>query len=387
MTSASPSPAPRRRPRAASAFTLIELLVAGAVTAILVALMLTIVVNILRSWNQSQGHLATNATARQVFSELQQDIQAMLWRADGQVWLAATLQRPQQEYGDSAAHESAAYPEKRDKADWGPDSDSDYHGKPRDPSLSLRIPSGPATPLDQLRFGPAGVWLRFISTRSKPEGKSVGASAVSYQLVRRAPKKKSTYAMYDLQRITMTAAFKGDADDEDAPTASTAFGTGGYDLFAPAYHSYTDVNGARKSAKIRTTERKFSLGPDVIDFGVRIYEATSAFAFTEVFPIDRRSGATSAPSRLPFTYALCSRPGHLPPPGVNYLDQLGDITYGHARQMRFEFMIRVLTPEGVTKLRAYEDDPTRFPEQTWWEIAEAHSRVFTHVVAPLASPL
>jgi hypothetical protein len=374
MTSSRPaSTRPRARPTAA--FTLVELLVASAVTAVLVTIMLGVTLNTLRAWNQSQGLLATNAVARQVFGELTQDLQGLMQRTDGQVWLAATVQRPQERYGDAAGHEQEAYPEKRDKADWGAGGASD-HSKPRAASESLHLPSSAAAPIDELRFGQAGVWLRFISTRGKPgDDASDGVSAVGYQLVRRGQKKHSTDSLYDLQRSAMRAGFSDDGAD---------FGPGGYDLFAPGYHHYVNVNGLPLAAKIRVAERKNSLGADVIDFGLRIFEQNPATrAYVEVFPVNRRDGATSAPGSTPFTYALCSDPARV----THDAAVTGPLTRGRPGALRFEFMIRVLTPEGAKQIRAYEQNPDAFAGRSWWDVALPLSRTYTHAVSTVSAAM
>ena len=379
MTSSKPHPTRVRlaRPAAASrAFTLVELLVASAITAVLTTIMLGVTLNTLKAWNQSQGVLATNAAARLVFSELTQDLQGLLQRSDGQVWLAATVQRSQEKYGDAAAHEQEPYPVKKDKADWGSGGSSD-HSKPRSASVSYRIPSAAGASLEDYRFGQAGVWLRFFSTRGKPDsGAADGLSAVGYQLVRRGQKKNSEEALYELQRSAMRAGF---ADNTDP---AIDFGARGYDLFAPGYNRYLNVNGAAQTAKIRAAERKNSLGENVIDFGLRILEQNPAIrAYVEVFPVNRRDGSTSAPASLPYTYALSSATA----PVSSDAAVTGPLIRGHPGALRFEFMLRILTPEGAKQIRAYEENPDAFPGRTWWDIAQQHSRVYTHAVSSLAT--
>lgn len=355
------------------AFTLIEVLVAGAVAALLIVLITTVTSHVLSLWNRTAGTLAVNATARTVFEELTLDVQGLQRRADGQAWLLASVQRTQSGHGDAAAHEVEAYPAKKDKADWGDGGPRDF-SKPRSALESLQLPVAAGAPLEEFRFGQAGVWLRFFTTRGMPEKSDGGVvHAVGYQLVRRSQKKNSREALYDLQRAAMPAWASGDGVD---------YGARGHDLFAPGYGRYRDINGAVRSSIIRAADRKRSLGTEVIDFGVRISELRSNGTFVEVFPVNRRDGG-GIPVDTPFSYALCSDPGRLP------TDQTltGPVVMGHPARLRFEFLLRVLTPEGAGLVQAYEEDPDRFPGRSWWDIAREHSKVFVHTVSPLASGL
>lgn len=359
------------------AFTLVELLVAIGVSVLLVTLSLTITVNLLKSWNQSQGALATNASARRAFEQLELDLASLFQRADGQVWLAATVQRDQTGFGDAFAHESD--PEKTDKAAWGAPGE----GKPRAAADSHRIVATPAgTDLDSSRFGHAGVWLRFFSTRGSPDDGGDGLHVVSYQIIRRTLKKTSATPGYHLCRGHGKAW--ADADDPKD------LGPGGYDLFAPGYNAYRDVNGALKVPGHRATDRKKLVADGVIDFGVRILAPDTTGLFVEVFPVNRLAGSSSAPAALPYTVALTSSAGRLPPdtPAANpYRDQIGPpgrIAYVFPGKLRFELMLRILTPEGLRLVQAYEEDPSRFPGRDWWEIAEAHSRVYRRGISNLS---
>ncbi len=359
------------------AFTLVELLVAIGVSMLLVTLSLTITINLLNSWNQAQGVLATNASARSAFEQLELDLAALFQRADGQVWLAATVQRDQAGFGDAFAHETD--PGKSDKAAWGAPGE----GKPRTAAepATHRIVAGPAgTDLEASRFGHAGVWLRFFSTRGSPDESGDGVHVVSYQIIRRTLKKASSTPGYHFCRGHSKAwADAGDPKD---------LGPGGYDLFAPGYNAY---RGALKVPGHRATDRKRIVADGVIDFGVRILAPDSTGRHVEVFPVNRLAGATSAPTSLPYTLALTSTPGRLPPdtPAANpYRDQLGppaQISYAPPGRLRFELMLRILTPEGLRLLQAFEENPGRFAGRDWWEIAEAHSRVYRRSVSTLSS--
>ena len=55
---------------------------------------------------------------------------------------------------------------------------------------------------------------------------------------------------------------------------------------------------------------------------------------------------------------------------------VAETSYGYPAVV--EVMVRILTPDGIEIIQAYEDDPARFGGAgKWWELAEANSKVFT----------
>lgn len=70
-----------------SAFTLVELLAATAITLILVLSILGITTHVMASWNRVSGELSSNFEAKTAFTYLCQDLESMVIKNDGKVWL------------------------------------------------------------------------------------------------------------------------------------------------------------------------------------------------------------------------------------------------------------------------------------------------------------
>ncbi|MGJ3244010.1 MAG: PulJ/GspJ family protein [Opitutales bacterium] len=77
------------RPVARRGFTLVEILVASAIMALLTGLVLALTTNVLNVWNRSAGKLSANFQGRLAMDLLNQDLEAALFRNDGNQWFSA----------------------------------------------------------------------------------------------------------------------------------------------------------------------------------------------------------------------------------------------------------------------------------------------------------
>jgi prepilin-type N-terminal cleavage/methylation domain-containing protein len=316
----------------AKGFTLIELLVAVGVTALLVSLMLTIVVNVMGSWSRSSGLLTSGNQARLVLDQLSRDLQSAILRKDTNAWLAATIQETAPGIGDWAGTGKPAGTASSPIANTG----------------SLYIPSLTATPtpvLEDYRFGQGGTWLRFIS--SIPDTNTAGQldtlsapRAVSYQIVRQSVVSGSTEKRYLLFR------------SEISP--SITFSTG-YNLFDSNYYTGT-------APTIRTPLLSNVIANNVVDFGVRFYGRNTSGVLVAQFPTtgDGVYVATTDTTKVEPTSGYGSVP--------------------HVRQFPeyAEVFIRILTDEGVNQVALMENPPSGYVAPgTWWDVVLANSRVYT----------
>lgn len=304
-------------------FTIIELLVACAITALIAGLMLGLVGNVLGSWNRSQGILMTEIQANRALDQLALDLQGALYRDDGKTWLAASVQ------ADSSV------------------SDAWVAGrKPVAPSLDPAAAS-----LVNARFGVAGVWLRFFTTRQGADARTSDPPApiaVGYQIIRRAPAPEGQQYHY--------LFYRGEA----TPSATFA---AGYDLRAASYTVGSSIDGAPGTVVSPDISRV--LAENVIDFGVRLYvfapnSTTGGPELTCIFPLN----ATDSEYRA----ASLSTSGNL----SGRFPAVADV------------MLRVLTEEGVRQIAALEDSRIT---GDWWTIANANSKVFTRRILLNGSPL
>jgi prepilin-type N-terminal cleavage/methylation domain-containing protein len=347
------------RLRSRNGFTIIELLVAIGVTAILVTLMLTITLNVLAAWNRSSGKLTTNATARLVLDQLSQDISSLIVKRDGNVWLAATVQRNPTGAGDAATTD----------ADWSTSQ------KPVGTAAAGSLDVDQQL-ISDMRFGKAGVWLRyFVAQPDSNDGTPQNASApraCAFQIIRRnlgtAASPQYSYQLFRSDVIPYS---------NSSPTAQqrSTFGMG-FDLFTTALNGYnhTTTGTINHASNIRNPNVTQLIGNDVVDFGVRFYERTVAGNLVEVFPVNRRD-ALAAPVSAPFTYVVSSDIGK----ALTAANApTGPQTFGFP--VEAEIMIRVLSPEGVRQIQAFEENSSLFPGQIWWDIVTKNSDVYTRRV-------
>ena len=349
------------------AFTLIELLVAITVTALMVGMMITILSNVLNSWNRSTATLTSGNQARALLDQISTDLQAAVLRRDGNAWLIATMQRDQTLASGDADLDGVFL------ARWTTDAPTTY--KPlgansfdpaanridaAKPSLNVEVEN--RGKLEYIRFGQAGVWLRFFSTPSDTNDTLAQTSApvaVSYQLTRAhiggTGANRTTPISYILFR--------------SAVTPQNTF-TAGYDLLATA--AYNTANGTDGNAgNVRKPNASHVIANDVIDFGVRIYHRNAAGELVQAFPASQATPAAPLvePANAPYSYAATSAATPSAAKTVGGMPEVIDV------------MVRILTPEGVRQIRAYEENPTLIgataSDEKWWELAEANSKVYT----------
>lgn len=273
-------------------FTVIELLVAVAVTALLVSLMLTIVVNVMGGWNRSSGSLTSGNQARTVLDILSRDIQSAIFKRDGNVWMVATIQT------------------NGVGADWA--------GSDKDATVTIPAPQT-GNPLPSLeesyRFGQAGVWLRFFATiPGTNTGDDISAPrAISYQIVRRSVSGSSAEQSYMLHRSEVSPA--------------ETF-TNGYNLFDNEYYS----------GPLRAPGVDSVIANNVVDFGVRFLKRNTVGGPLElIYPLsdtDLSFAATTDQSK--------SGSGPDAAPIRNFPDVV-------------EVFVRVLTDEGVSQIANLEN--------------------------------
>jgi type II secretory pathway pseudopilin PulG len=304
-------------------FTIIELLVAASVTALMVSLMLTIVVNVMGGWTRSTGNLTSGNQARTVLDIISRDLQSAIFKRNGDVWLAATIQAS----GTGAAWNNSDKPN------------------------VVEIPPIPTTGVlpsleDSYKFGQAGVWLRFFATI--PGSNAItdisAPRAISYQIIRSSVSGNSDEQSYMLHR------------SEVSPQDTF---NNGYDLY--------NNSGIYYTGPIRDPNISAVIANNVVDFGVRCLSRNSVNGLLELtFPdTDSKSFAASSTSK---TGQLASENS----PVVNFPQVI-------------EVFVRILTDEGAQQIANLEADPQRITRPSkyatdaeyWTAIVDANSRVYT----------
>jgi prepilin-type N-terminal cleavage/methylation domain-containing protein len=320
------------------AFTLLEVLVAAALTAVLAALMLGILTQVLASWGRLSGRLSTAAQAGAILDQLESDLEAALLRADDNVWFAATVQHDQAGAGDAGMS----------GVDWAANT------KPRGAmSLAIAPPDGR---LESARFGQAGVWLRFFTTQPDSNASASNRSApraVAYQLVRRRVGDRFAYQLFRSQV---------------RPGDGVSTFSEGYDLFSPAY---TTPNGsAQHPGNVRRPNATFLLGNHVVDFGVRVFVPDGAGADVLAFPVANEPGQTFAAT----TRAGATPPGYEGRPVVRGFP------------VAVEAMVRLLDDETAQRIWNLESGrspplPGLTRDETWWHLVDTHGYVAVRRIA------
>jgi len=347
------------------AFTLTELVVAAGVTVMLAAVMLGIASNVIGITSRATGSIQGNTQATMALDVLTRDLQAAILLATDDVWFAANVQPDQSGVGDTGGSLGL----------WDPSGGG--AGKPgwADPgtdgsSLNL-IPAG--LNLKDYRFGMAGMWLRFIT--NVPDENVDGLNnfsaprAVGYQMVRhRIDANAGSSIRYGLFRTEVRSY------DESPPIFSTYHS--GYNLFAldycqPGAGGVSDGDPGR----IRGPYRSHLLAINVIDFGIRVYERNSSGDLVLSFPLLNSSLGYAATRNT-----IASQPVEAT---VAALDYSGTTVRGFPEVV--EVSIRVISEEGAKMLEALETGGSVGFD--WWEIALAHSKVFSRRVVLEAQPL
>ncbi len=300
---------------------MIELMVALGVTLIMVAFFLNFSTNALSQWNRAAGRMTTENEASRVLDSLDQDLSTAVFRTDGRVWLAATIQPDQDQTGDthgvSFSNSGSTTGQTRNFTSWTPGPRGNMKPKgmsspyvPNAPGSSLVMPGyiPPATAtqstltrsdttaasnvpdITTFRFGQAGVWLRLFApvpdsnngqTKSAPVPRAIG-----YQIVRMKTADSSLSYRYYLMRSTVRPF-----GDIVTSQARSTFATG-YDFFqtfattaqstipvhtgaVSTYNSPTVGGLAQEDAgNIRQPNVSQVLADNVIDFGLLVWGRT-----------------------------------------------------------------------------------------------------------------
>jgi Flp pilus assembly pilin Flp len=334
-------------------FTLVELLVASGVTVLLVGFIVAVVSNVSGFWTRSTGRLSAEAQARYALDQITLDLQSAQFRDDGATWLAASV---------PATTATSAL--------WSVVGATTGNLKPAT-ATGTTLVYRTATIADAT-FGPAGTWLRFFTTKrgantvtgTTTDFATVSAPvAVGWQIIRRASatNANNTDRRYFLQRAEVTPA----------NTLATPLDiTNAAYVGAAAQPGNTGTLGTARS--VRTPQDLGSIiAENVIDFGVYFYTQPA------------RAASSTAPIRI---FPSAAETTHL----ANSPPRIGAATAQFPETA--DVMIRVLTDEGATLIASYEAGritaPTgRSNAQYWWDLALAHSRVFTRRILIRAQPL
>lgn len=354
-----------------SAFTVIELLVAVGVTALLVSLMLTIVVNVMSGWSRSSGSLSSGNQARLVLDQVARDLQSAIIKRDGNGWLVATVQQNQTGIGLAGLSDAV----------WVAAKPSTNGTDPTLPIGSFLVPSGPNPAIDDYRFGQGGVWLRFFSSvtgsnavdsSDNPMMQTLSAPrAVAYQIVRLPVVPGSAEIRYQLFRSEVRPGHR------EAVLANRSTFAVGYDLLdLNSLYNNPNNNNDRSSknhgvliesvggvtidqggepGSIRRPDRNQLIANNVIDFGVRFWTRDAANQLVVSFPT----------STTNVGFAAVSNPA----------SPISGYSYGFPEVA--EVMVRVLTDDGVVLISNLE---AGLITGDWWEIALANSRVYSRRV-------
>ena len=350
----------RRHAGRRSSFTLLELLLAATLTALLASLLLAVASGAMAHWDRTAGRLRAADEARLGLDQIAQDLEAAVFRSDGNVWLAATVLPGTTLSGQwrSAAASAQGKP-----------------GNTHPGTLNLG-----AQAWDDSRFGVAGVWLRFFTTKSDSNASAAelpAPVAVSYQIIRQNVTSSSTseqrYLLFraEVRRTKTTGGAPG------------VFETG-YDLdpaASPATAYMTASGTSGDPGNVLRPPLGSALVDNVIDFGVRLY-VREGENLRLVFP--------AAPSQLGGAPAV-GMPAASAPPSAETVhlarctSAAADDAYGHAFPDVADVMVRVLDDEGARLVAAYEAGRLRPPggvsaADYWWALATAHSQVLTRRV-------
>ncbi len=377
-------PSPLRRSRCG--FTVLELLVAAVITAVLGGFLVVIISNVSSTWTRTSGRLSADAQARSVLDQLAMDLQGAMFRDDGNVWLAASVL-------DTTANSGLWQPAFRNP-------------KPAGAPLSLAMT---APNLADARYGHAGVWLRFFTTRRGVNSATNATTtlattsapvAVSYQLVRRytaTNPANTTSQAYLLHRSEVRpAALVAGATSRPGVLES------GYNITGAAY---TTANVATNNASVTGDPRTVRtpgtatgtrnldsvIADNVIDFGIRCYvrDPASPGGLRLIFP------ATAA--GVLSNNATTSRILASLPPGLPTTDPNFSALYNQVFPDVVDVMIRILSEDGARLIDNMEKNQTPAPtapvkynsnaQQWWWGVAQENSRVYTRRILLNAKPL
>jgi|GEM_PF-3153584 len=305
-------------------FTLIELLVATGVTAIIAGLMIQMVSNLLTAYNRSSGALSAQSQSAFVLDQISSEIESLVLRNTTDVMLVA-----------SVVENPSGY-------EWS-NSAKPTGGSLVIPAVAPANIFEPQEPIENLRFGQGGVFLRYITAApTLSNDPNSGVRVVGYQIqldgVTDAGGAPLQYMLYRTE----------------IPALETF--TDGYNL------DPTDGDYVSNTALIQPDENDIVAG-NVVDFGVRFFETSSSTANKSqrglLFPLDSSDVEYNAAG--------------------SGAEQYPDV---------IEVMIRILTPEGERLLAAKRDPLTSASvPQAWWDIVLQNSVVFSRVINIPSRPL
>ena len=335
------------------AFTLVEVVVAVGITAVLASFIVAVLTNVSGFWSRTSGRLSAEAQARYVLDQLTVDLQSAWYRDDGNAWLAATIPTNTNNTGF-----------------WNTTGTTGSAIKPSNAAGSLRNIA--TLNLADARFGIAGTWLRFFTTKRGANlavGTASAPVAVGYQIVRRAttttPNNVDRRYLFHRTEVTPQNTLNG-----------------GFDLLSSAAYNPAQTSPAPAvgtAREIRVPTLNSVIAENVIDFGVRMYvhvrnADTGALELRQIFPT----------ANTDLTHRAV-----LPPRAPN-----GDGEYVDCFPEVIDVMVRILTDDGARLIAGYEASPQRVTlppgrnaQQYWWELAVANSRVFTRRIVLPAQPL
>ena len=368
-------------------FTILELLVAVTIAGALTLSLLATASHLFSAWRRTAAISAVRTQANGILDWLEADLGSAVFRRDDNVWLAATLQSsPQPPRGDAGTSD----------ADWT-GRVKPVDGLPASPGSSLDLQPASGDWAD-VRFGQAGLWLRFFTQQPDTNDGLQNLSApraVAYQLVRRrvtagagALAGDSAPARYLLYRSTARPF------GPDWPDTNSTMGSG-YDLFREdvvPHYNRADSSRIDQVGNIRSPRRfEQILANNVIDFGVRIWTRQRDGRESVSFPATDHLGRSKRGFAATIRDGQWRAPAALPPPlqgGRPWTP--AELTYGFPVQI--EVFVRILGEEGARLIEAFEQGRTVRPPsvatdaEQWWALARAHSSVFTRQIRIHATP-
>jgi len=366
-------------------FTIIELLVAASITVILAGLLITVTTGVLTAWNRTTGRLSTHNQAKLALDQIANDLQSLVFRKDGNVWLAATIQADQSGAGEAGPSTAVV---------WNPSYSvpSGGFGKPDSVAAgtaSSLVLAPPSRNLADYRFGHAGVWLRFFTREPDSNGDINNVAvprAVAYQISRIPVQRNGANTPVaapqdypDLRWALFRTRVRQTPFAGASIQASNRSSLGvGYNIVASEYNT-TGTGGANIAdpGNLRRPDKYADLlANNVVDFGVRVYELNTATGNVELtFPTD----STFGNNRWCFLATTSTTAAPLAPTNSG---PTGAPNIRRGTPVAFDILLRILTPDGVAKLQALELGRVTIPagftgSEYWWEIATQNSVVYS----------
>lgn len=318
--------------RNSQGFTLVELLVASGVTAIIVALMVTMVSNLLSAYNRSSGRLSAQSQSGLVLEQLSAELQSMVMRNNGDVMFQVSQVGQLDGAGKTQPTGIVAPP-----------------GELTDPWEEL--------PIENYGFGPGGLWLKFFTTApSLTDDSESGVRAMGYRIDYNPVAPNSSVSNYMLYRteIPSQVTFDWGYDLTDAfYTDSTSY-TYTYTNRDGDEETVTLPNGLKNDPVLEDLPQQI-IADNVIDFGVRLFTQEGNQNREIEFPkSDNQQYAASGDGTLdPYPRSV-------------------------------EVMVRILTPEGRRLIEAIDEGNL---DLDWWETAVQNSIVFSRVINIPSRPI